>query len=300
MTPFRDDPAITVLIPTRAAAERAAALRQAIESVLCQDGVTVRLLLLMNGASGEPLLPQSILEDPRLTIIRRPHADLPAAFQQGARCVDTPWFATLDDDDQLLPHALKLRHEALVRHADRQIVASNGYRREGGDNILHVTDGKPIHDDPLRALLDRNWLLPGSWLCRTTSETRAVFDRMPRHLECTYLGIRFASLGLVWIDEPTVVYNVNTPLSARQSRAYVEGQAQALREILTLELPDHARRELTRRIASAHHRAANLSLARGELREAVRCHLATLRSPGGWRHLPFARHLLGAAVFRRR
>jgi hypothetical protein len=298
MTPRAEE--VTVLIPTRAATERETSLRQAVESVLCQEGVSARVLLLLNGAENEPQLSASRLTDLRLTILRRRDANLPAALQQGARAVETPWFAALDDDDELLPGALKLRLHALARHPDRLVVAGNGYRRDDGVDTLHVANGEPIRTDPLRALLDRNWLLPGSWLCRTTPATTAIFDHMPRHLECTYLAIRFAALGMIWIDDPTVVYNVNTPLSARQSRAYVEGQAEALRHILELELPDYARRELTSRIAAAHHRAANLSLAKGELKEALRCHLATLRSPGGWRHLPFARHLIGAAIRGRR
>lgn len=294
-----DEPEITVLLPTRAAAARASSLRQAIESILCQEGVAVRIFLLLNGATSEPALPRTLIDDPRLTILRRPDADLPAAFQEGVRCVETPWFATLDDDDFLLPGALKLRYEALARHEDRLVVASNGYRREQGRNVRHVGDGEPIRRNPLRALLERNWLLPGSWLCRTTHETRTLFDGMPPYLECTYLAIRFSTLGMIWLDEPTMVYNVNTPLSARQSRAYVEGQADALRQILTLDLPEYARRELRSRIASAHHRRANIALESGELREALRWHLTTLRSPGGWRYLPFVRHLLGAAIAKR-
>lgn len=293
-----DEPAVTVLLPTRAAAARAASLRQAIESILCQDGVAVRIFMLLNGATGDPVLPPAIIDDPRLTILRRSDADLPAAFQEGVRSVETPWFATLDDDDLLLPGALKLRYEALVRHDDRLVVASNGYRREQGCDVPHVEDGQRIRHDPLRALLERNWLLPGSWLCRTTPETKSLFDGMPSHLECTYLAIRFSALGMIWIDEPTVVYNVNTPLSARQSRAYVEGQAQALRQILTLDLPPYARRELSSRIAAAHHRLANIALDSGELRDALRWHLTTLRSPGGWRYLPFVRHVLGAGIAR--
>ena len=38
-----------------------------------------------------------------------------------------------------------------------------------------------------------NWLLPGSWLCRTEAAGPKFFDGMPRFLECTYLGLRFAA-----------------------------------------------------------------------------------------------------------
>src|SRR5690606_39306351 len=81
---------ITVLIPTRAAAERRSSLRQAIESVLCQEDVQARAIILVNGAQAEPDLPLALSEDPRVTLLRRTMADLPAAFQEGARAVETP------------------------------------------------------------------------------------------------------------------------------------------------------------------------------------------------------------------
>ena len=287
---------VTVLIPTRAAAERKSSLRQAIESVLCQQDIDARVVVLVNGASAEPDLPRTLLDDPRVSLLRRTVADLPAAFQQGARGVETAWFATLDDDDLLLPGALKVRLAALARHPECVVVVSNGYRRHHGRDTLHVGSSQEIQRDPLRALLRRNWLLPGSWLCRATPETRTLFDAMPRHLECTYLGVRFSELGMVWIDEPTMIYSVGSPVSASQSREYVEGQAAALRKILELGLPAYARRELRVRIVGSHHRLANLALQGGAIGEAWRWHLATLRAPAGWRYLPFMRHLVRASL----
>ena len=288
-------PAITVLIPTRAAPQRRSLLHRAVESVLCQREVAARVLIIVNGASGQPL-EASLLSDPRVRVIARADADLPAAYREGAHAIDTPFFGTLDDDDELMPGALKVRHAALERQPERLVTVTNGIRREGDVDTLHTRDARHIEKDPLRALLRRNWLLPGSWLCRTTAETRALFDGMPRFLECTYLGLRFSMLGMIWIDEPTVIYHVGTPLSESHSLAYVDGQAEALRKILELDLPPHARRALRPRIAAAHHRAANVALDAGAIREAWRWHLATLRARSGWRYLPFMRHLLRASL----
>jgi hypothetical protein len=289
-------PEITVLIPTRGAVERTISLRQAIESVLCQQGVTARVIVLVNGPNADAALPAPVLADPRVTILRRAVADLPAAFQHGARAVDTPWFGTLDDDDLLLPGALKLRHAALERHPECLVATGNGFRHRDGVDTLHVTDARDIRRDPLRALLLRNWLLPGSWLCRTTPVTRALFDEMPRYLECTYLGIRFAALGLTWIDEPTVRYTVGSAVSESHSGLYIEGQAAALRHILRLDLPRYARRDLRARISAAHHRTANIALQDGRIADAWRLHLRTLTAPGGWRYLPLVRHLIRASL----
>ena len=139
-------------------------------------------------------------------------------------------------------------------------------------------------------------LLPGSWLCRTTPVTRALFDAMPRYLECTYLGIRFAALGLTWIDQPTVRYTVGSAVSESRSSMYIESQAAALRHILRLDLPRYARRDLRARISAAHHRTANLALQEGRIADAWRLHLRTLTAPGGWRYLPLLRHLIRASL----
>jgi hypothetical protein len=293
-----DLPEISVLVPTRGASERVGSLRRSVESVLCQPGVAPRVLLLVNGAD-ESAIDPALRSMPRLQVIARAEADLPAAYREGMRNVATPFFATLDDDDELVPGALKVRHAALERHPDVTAVVTNGLRRKHGRDEVHVGNGDAIRRDPLRALLDRNWLLPGSWLCRTTPATRGLFDAMPRHLECTYLALRFAMLGMIWIDDPTVIYQVGSPMSASRSRAYVEGQPDALRQILTLDLPTFARRALLPRIAAAHHRAANFALANGDIGRAWHWHLATLREPSGWRYLPFARHLLRATLQRR-
>jgi hypothetical protein len=289
-------PEITVLVPTRAAPERRASLRNAVESVLCQRYVAARVLIIVNGAAHEPAEIAALRTDPRVRALVRADADLPAAYREGARAVETPFFATLDDDDLLLPDALKVRYSALERHPDRLVAVTNGILRKEGTDTIHVRDGAAVQADPLQAMLRRNWLLPGSWLCRTTPETLGLFDAMPRFLECTYLGLRFAMLGVVYLDEPTVIYHVGTPLSESHTAAYVEGQAEALRQILALDLPPSVRRALRPRVAAAHHRSANLALRSGAVRDAWRWHVATLRQAGGWRYLPFARRLIAATL----
>jgi glycosyltransferase involved in cell wall biosynthesis len=291
-------PRITVIIPTRGLPERMPLLQRAVTSALDQCDVAVSALVIVNGACDDAAVRQALGTDRRIRMVVRAQADLPAALRDGAHAMTTDWFTTLDDDDLLLPGALKLRHSALERHPDRVVVVTNGIRRTRDANAIHVTDGSGISADPLAAMMRRNWLLPGSWLARVTPETRALFDRMPRHLECTYLGIRFATLGMVWLDTPTVVYHVGSPHSLSESREFVDGQAPALRTILTLELPVYVRRELTRRVAAAYHRAANVALRCDALRDAWRFHLATLREPTGWRYLPFMRHLIAASLRR--
>ena len=285
-----------MIIPTRAARERRESLRRAVQSVLDQQDVSARALVVLNGAAGDASLAAELGGVDRVRLITRSEAGLPAALHEGLHHVETSFFGSLDDDDLLLPGALKLRHSALERHPDRIVVVTNGYRREAEGDVLHVAPGTDIQTDPLRALFTRNWMLPGSWLCRTTPKIADLFTEMPKNLECTYLGIRFSMLGMVWMETPTVVYTTGTPYSASKSREFLDGQSEALRQISALDLPDFAKRELRRRIAAALHRSANVALRAGDVRKAWRWHFATLGNPAGWRYFPFIRHLIKSAI----
>ena len=291
------DAAITVVIPTLAQRERAAGLFRAVDSVVRQAGVRALPLVVVNGPWRDAELVRALLADRRLRVVQRDDAGLPEALRLGAEHVDTPWWGTLDDDDLLLDGALPLRHRALAADDGCDVVATNGYRHAGGRNVLHVAAGAEVAADPLRALLRGNWLLPGSWLARADRVDAALFDGMPHYLECTYLAARFATrYRLRWLDEPTVVYHAESPLAASRSRAYTLAQPDALRAMLTLDLPDDVRQALRTRVAGACHTAADGELRRGHTREAWRWHAETLREPGGWRHLTFVRHLLRASL----
>ena len=294
------DRAVTVIIPTRGLRERAELLRNAIDSVLGQLDVRAVPLLVLNGASRCPEVEQALKADPRLRLITRHEANLPAAMRAGREAVDTPWYATLDDDDVLLPDALSLRVGALQRRPDCDAVITNGYRRTDAGDVLNILPGSDINSDPLRALLRRNWLLPGSWLCRSDNVGVSLFEGMPRYLECTYLAVRFATeYRMLWLDTPTVAYRVGSPLATSNSREYTLGQVDALRRIIELKLPSDVRRQFRRRIAASYHFEANRALREGETRKAWRWHVAALLESGGLRYAPFIRHLLRASWSRR-
>jgi len=287
-------------MPTRGLRERAGLLQNAIDSVLGQIGVRAVPLLVLNGAHSCPEVDRALKSDPRLRLITRDEADLPAAMRAGRATVDTPLFATLDDDDLLLPNALALRVEALQSRPDCDAVITNGYRHTDAGDVLNIPAGFDVNSDPLRALLRRNWLLPGSWLCRSDKVGVSLFDGMPRYLECTYLAVRFATeYRMLWLDTPTVAYRVGSPLAASNSRKYTLGQVDALRRILKLKLPSDVRWQFRARIAAQYHWEANRAWHEGDVREAWRWHATSLLEPGGLRYLPFMRHLLRASWRRR-
>ena len=287
------DPAVTIIIPTRGLRERTSSLAAAIESALSQCDVRPVVIVVLNGVRRDPAVECSLRADARVRLVVREIASLSAALATGRAMVDTPWFTALDDDDLLVPNALALRLRALEQHPECAAVVTNGWRRNGTGDTLQVPPDHDVFADPLRAMLAHNWLLPGSWLCRTDCVGTDVFEVMPDFLECTYLGLRLASEHhIVWLDTPTVIYTVGSPSAESTSRAYVLGQVTALRRIIALPLPDDVRRTLRSRMAGAYHAAADHERNAGALGAAWRWHVKSLLRPSGWRYAPFLRHLM--------
>jgi glycosyltransferase involved in cell wall biosynthesis len=288
-------PRCDVIVPTQALAQRGALLREALHSILTQEGVQARPLIIINGGEADPALRDALEHDPRCRVAVLPVASLPAALRAGRRLVEAPWFTELDDDDFLLPGALAARLELLTAHDDCDAVVTNGFWREAETDLLHVRDAAAVHRDPLRAMMRGNWLLPGSWLCRTATVGPELFEAMPSYRETTYLGIRFATAyRMRFLDRPTVVHRRNTPGSLSGARAYLLGGAPALDRILALELPVDVRVVLQRHLADAQHVAAELRAGEGAFRDAWLWHFRSLRGRGGWRYLPFTAHMLRA------
>jgi glycosyltransferase involved in cell wall biosynthesis len=233
-----DAPVISVIIPTRALAERAALVRRAIDSVLAQEDVRAVPIVVVNGHEPVPSLVASLRADRRLRTTTLAAAHLPAAILAGREMVDTPYFAELDDDDQYLPGALALRVRTLAERPECDVVVTNGIARDSRGDALLVDDTAAVHRDPLRALLVRNWLLPGSWLCHTGRVSREIFADMPPFRECTFLALRFAiACRMIFVDTPTLIHHLGTPRAESRSREYTLGSMAATRRLLALDLP---------------------------------------------------------------
>jgi hypothetical protein len=293
------EPIVTIVIPTRGAAARAAHLLRAIETVRAQREVQTVTLVVLNGAQRAPEVERALRNEPGVRVLVREDADLPSAHRLGREAVDTPWFGTLDDDDLLLPDALARRIRALIEHPAADVVVTNGIVRADGRDTPHIARDLDVTADPLRALARRNWLLPGSWLARSERVGASLFDGMPRYLECTFLALRFSTAYVMhWLPEPTVIYHHGSPGAESQSRAYVLEQAPSLEALLRLPLPSWMCTHLERELAGAHHCSAELLWSEGDLNGAWQMHRRSLGGRGGLRFLPFTRHLLAIACLR--
>jgi len=167
--PSPDRPAVSVVIPTR---DRCALLREAVASVLGQEGVDVQVVVVDDASSDDTSRWLSSVEDPRVRPIRlEPARERTAARNAGLAEVATSSVLFLDDDDLLAPRALARLIRALDRHPSA-VVAAGTYATFGayGPNELprRPTIGRlPLQRQMWREVLWGWYLLPGAGLWRT-------------------------------------------------------------------------------------------------------------------------------------
>ena len=293
MSAYADARTISVIVPTAAFARRRALVWRAIESILSQRDVSAIPIVIVNGPSRDRAVTRELLADRRLRVHVLEEAGLPHALQAGRRLVDTPWFAELDDDDLLLPDALSLRIAALAQSDDHDCVVTNGYRRNKTEDVLNIPDMSVVARDPIRAFWDRNWLLPGSSLCRTDRVADDVFDGMPASMECTYVALRLAlAYRIRFLQRPTVIWHAQRPGSLSHSRHWILSSATAHERLLALDLPPDVQGKVQERITMARHSASDLCLREGNRSAAWGWHLRSLVGRGGHRYLPYTAKLM--------
>jgi hypothetical protein len=96
---MRPDFAVTVIIPTLGLRERALSLTEAIRSALDQAGVTTTVIVMLKGPERDPKIERALRDNMGVTLVVRDERGLPSALAVARAMVQTPWFATLDDDD---------------------------------------------------------------------------------------------------------------------------------------------------------------------------------------------------------
>lgn len=286
-------PGVTVLLPTLAEVSRREGLRRALDSIVAQAEVSARATVIVNGLAADPALLAALRRDPSLDLLEVPERGIPGAFRAGRPTVTTPYFAALDDDDVLLPGALHARVTALEADPLLDAVVTNGLIRTASAETRLRPDFADVRRDPIRAMFAGNWLLPGSWLCRSDRVGAWLFEGMPKYRECTWIGLRLATRARVaFLDEPTVAWSSETTEGAHRSLEYCLGQVPAMRQLLTLPLPAEVQEMLRVSIRRGCHEAAHrLLIMEGRRPEAWRWHLRSLRERGGRHHLFFTRKL---------
>jgi len=293
------EPRVTVIIPTTAVSERRDYLARSIDSVLTQTSVNVSALIVANGGRCDDALLSKLSRTKNVTVIRFTEESLPVALRTGRKYVETPFFGELDDDDVLLPRGLDNLSAGFRRDPEAHVIVGNGYlRRDGFSDIESMTDIDLLRANPLRALLQRNWLYPGGALFRSDAVSERDFSHIAKYYEWTYLAVVLCLTHKVsFVSSPVFIHHIGLPLSMDVSREALFGRIEALRTILSLPMPSDIRRGFRRKLGAQFHGCSAACLdERRNLGAAFTHHLSSLTYPGGWRYLSYTRHLLYAAL----
>lgn len=284
---------IPVLVPTLATSERGDYLLRALDSIRRQQGCRGLPVVIVNGDRHDEVVVATIEAMPGVRLLRVPDAHMGAALAAGRRSLNSEFFAELDDDDELLPHALSTRLARLRGAGDLDVVVSNGLLRSPTGERQSMPQVDVVARQPLASLMASNWLIPGAALFRTSAIPAEWFAAMPRYLEWTSLALRLCqSRRIAFLGEPTVIHHEGHEFSVDASTAARLGSPAAFDVLLALDLPAEIRRQLRRKQSASFHHAAETCRASGDLGAAWRAHAASLMSVSGWRFLPYTRRLL--------
>ena len=283
---------IDVVVRTTCDAARRKSLQRAIASVVAQRGVIARPVVVVAGPRPRPLPKLAARNGIRVHRIGA-EASPGRALTVARGLVDAPFFAFLDDDDELLPDALATRVAILHAEPRVQVVVTTGYVARGQTRRLHIGDIVRHQDDPLRGIVERCWLASCGGLFRTAAVPASLFDALPDLCEWTCLAFRLAvaSCPIRFVDRPTYVVHDRAG-SLSKSDAFVEASLHVLESMRTAPLLAADRRRLAQKHRAALHAVAERCRRAGKLGEAWRHHLRSMQPPGTLRYAAYTRKLL--------
>jgi hypothetical protein len=210
----------------------------------------------------------------------------------GRRLVETDYYGFLDDDDELLPHALATGLQIMHAEPATDLVVTTGYWFSGERSQVHIPDIVRHQDDPMSGILDRCWLSSCGGLYRSSTITQEYFDGLPA-CEWTYLAFKIAldRRKIRFLDVPT--YNVyDTPRSMSKSFAFIEDTVVALDIMRGYPQPAAVRAKLEQKYRAVLHDASDHYRRMKHWRKAWLYHLKSLKPPHTLRYLAYTRKLV--------
>jgi glycosyltransferase involved in cell wall biosynthesis len=280
-------PDVDVIIPVRNGGRL---LRRAVDSVLDQDGVSVRVIVADDGSTDRGL--KRLPRDPRIVVL--PNArdrGVPGALDTALYAGDAPYVARQDADDESLPGRFAAQLEFLEAHDGIGFVATAFEILVGGRTIATPCEGPA-------GMLEKNPICAGSVMVR-----REVIERAGGHrsafkgasdydcwLRCAwvagvgvipFVGYRYRLTSSMSMIRRRRTVDACADLARASARARMEGRPdpvddrEVVARVLATEQPDPE--------ADAELLAwwAREFAALGDRGEALRCALAARGLP--WR-----------------
>lgn len=286
-------PLVTVIIPTTAQAARSGQIRRCVASIRASSVRRTLIVAVINGHRPDPAVCAWLQADADVQCIFVPLPSAPHAVWQGRQQVRTPFFSTIDDDDEYLPHATDQKLAALQAHHGADLVVTNALRRCDGHEALVYQYMAPARRQPLADLFRANWLNSGNALYRSSSVPARYFEDYRPYAEWTWLAFKLGMDAKVvaTLEQPTFRVHV-TAGSLSQSTAYFEHYLLLYQHMLAAGPPRAVVRLIRRRLSASQHDHSVRALGRGDWRQALRWHWRSLLHPGGLQYLTYTRHLL--------
>lgn len=285
-------PLVSVIIPTCANAVRAPLLWHAIGSLLSNQDDLVLPVIAVNGPGYLPEVLDELRRRRDIKCIYLEQAGTTGARLAARRVVDTEFFGMLDDDDEYLPGGVKVQLEPMLGDSSIDVVVTNGYRRDNGEDALHFSSFSTFHLDPLNSLMEWPWLNSGGLLCRSDTVSSRYLE-VPRSMELTYMAMKLAlTRKLCFVDTPTYRWNRDVPDQLSRSKYYMEGAPDGIGRMTALNPPAKIKRRLAQKYAAALHSLSDWEREDGNYHAAWRYHLRSLSSLYGLKYLSYTRHLV--------
>jgi len=271
-------------------------LFRALDSIQSQPGITARPIVVVNGADVDAATLTALGTRSCILLHREQQGSAALAMAVGRSLVTAPYFAFLDDDDELIPDSLCEPLSWIAEHDECDAVISNGYLvTSDGDRseLIHIADHAKF-ERPALGLLTDGWLVPGAFICRTATVDKRMLDADWSNMEWTRLGFELCAehKRLHFMDVPTMLYH-DTPGSLSKHTRHQEAQLTLMAQVQHDPRFDaETRCAAGRKYLRTLHHLAIMYRREGRYFGAWRCHLGSLRPPYTFRYLLVTRKLI--------
>jgi len=292
---------VSVIIPTICSKTRAVSLTRAIDSVFLSVNLDIQVIVVVNGEKYDLEAIKALEGDSRLTVIMLTEGNVSLARYEGLIKSTGEFFCFLDDDDELLPNGLTLRANFLKNNNAVDVVVTNGFVSNAGEDIPLVLSDKAeqINANKERAFLEQNWFASCAPLFRASSINPEIFKIDLKYFEWTYIFFLLIShnINIYYISALGYKKYEDNQGSVSKSSEYFLAYPDFLLKLYDLDLSLNVKKNVRKKYLTALNALANHELSFGLLRRAWGTHFECI-THGGWRFLPFTRHLVVALVRR--
>lgn len=290
-----NSPVVTVIIPTTAEAKREMQIKRCIDSIRASSVDPVQILMVVNGARYDEAVCRWVKAQPDIQFEYVDMPSAPNAVLCGRRLVQTPYFTTLDDDDEFVALATDVKLQVLENDCEADLVVTNTTHIRGDQVATWYSRLSEVPADPLTSMFFQTWLNSGNALYRTSSIGVEYFEDWKPFAEWTWLAYKLAIAGkkVSVIDTGLNIINV-TSGSLSQSTAYEKSYLTLFESMLNAGPPPHVATMIKWKISAYWHDRAERLLREQRRTRALMCHLRSLLQPGGLKYVSFSRHFLRA------